>query len=143
MASQQDLDQGGTFRQWVNLWMGPSIGWVPAPDNSVLDVRTAGTATLNLSTTLVRVYVNADGVIIQLPSAKASQAGAGPNPGTFAARTVIVLDSGGFAGVHNITIRPFGTETIDSLNSIAITSAFGAYALNPNIELGGWTLVQQ
>lgn len=143
MASQQDLDQGGTFRQWTKLWMGPSIGWVPAPDNSVLKVSAAGTATLNLSTTLVEVAVNADGVVIQLPSAKASAAGAGPNPGTFVSRPVIVIDSGGFAYTHNITIKPFGDETIDSLTQIAITTNFGAYVLNPNITDGGWTLIQQ
>lgn len=123
--------------------MGPSIGWVPAPNNSVLKVTAAGTVTLNLSTTLVEVYVNADGVVIQLPSAKSSAAGAGSNPGTFVSRSVIIIDSGGFAYAHNIVIKPFGSETIDSLAQIAITTNFGAYVLNPNTEFGGWTLVQQ
>ena len=138
MASQLDLDQGGTYRQFVRRFLGPSVGWVWTPEDNVLPVTTAGTTTLLQGTTLVQVNVNG-AVTVQLPSAKASvTAPAGALPGTFLALPITVVDIGGFAAAHNITIRPFGTETIMSLSSIAITAAYGGFTLTPNITSGGW-----
>jgi hypothetical protein len=143
MPSQLDLDQGGTFRQTHNVYLGPSIGWVPAPTpvGVILPVITGGTTTVLPGNTLVTVNFNG-AVTIQLPSAKASLAGAGANPGTFVQIPLTVVDVGGFAIAHPITILPFGAETIDGLVSISISSNYGAYVLKPNTTTGGWTLMQ-
>lgn len=141
MASQQDLDQGGTFRQWVKLWLGPSVGFVWAMDNSLLRVDAAGTVDVNRSVSLIMVNMNGT-VTLNLPSSKANSAGAGVIPGDFTSRPLQIMDVGGFAFVHPITIVPFGSETIDSLPSLQIATAYGAFTLFPLIETGGWTLTQ-
>ncbi len=121
--------------------MGPSVGWVSAPSQTIVNVTVTGTTTIQRGMNLVLVSVNATATI-QLPSAKQSPAGAQALPGTFVITPVVVVDAGGFAGAHTITILPFGTELIDGLASITITSAYGAYVLKPNITAGGWTLIQ-
>lgn len=139
MSSQLDLDQGGTYRQYVRRFLGPSVGWVWTPENNVLPVTSGGTTTVLRGTTLVQVNFNG-AVIIQLPSAKSSvTAPAGALPGTFLALPITVVDIGGFAGAHNITIRAFGTETIVTLPSVLISVAYGALVFFPNINAGGWT----
>ncbi len=139
MPSQLDLDQGGTYRQYVRRFLGPSVGWVWTPEDNVLPVTSGGTKTILQGTTLVQVSVNG-AVTIQLPSAKSSTtAPAGALPGTFLALPITVVDIGGFATAHPITILPFGAETIVSLASIVISVAYGAVILFPNITAGKWT----
>lgn len=142
MPSQLDLDQGGTTRQWKRLFLGPSVGWIMAPDNNILSVTVGGITTLLLGTTLV--LINFAGLVtIQLPSALASAAGAQALPGTFLGRSITVVDSGGNASIANpITILPFGAELIDGLASITIQVAYGAFVLTPNTPLAGYTLTQ-
>jgi hypothetical protein len=108
------------------------------PEDNVLPVTSGGTKTILQGTTLVQVNFNG-AVTIQLPSAKSSvTAPAGALPGTFLALPITVVDIGGFAAVHNITILPFSTERIMSLASVPITSAYGGFTLVPNINAGGW-----
>ena len=138
MPSQLDLDQGGTYRQFVRRFLGPSVGWVWTPEEAVLPVTSGGTKTVIPGTTVVIVAFNG-AVTIQLPSALASQtAPAGALPGTFLALPVIVVDIGGFAAANPITILPFGTERIMGLASIQITAAYGSFTLIPNNASGGW-----
>ena len=59
MPSQTDLDQGGTFRQWTKMYMGPSVGWVPVPVDAVLEITAGGTYTLARGTSLILLNVNA------------------------------------------------------------------------------------
>jgi hypothetical protein len=140
MGSQTDLDQGGTFRQTQSVYMGPSIGWVNIPISAVLPVTTGGTTTVQKGNTLVTVNFNG-AVTIQLPTAKANAAGGMTIPAEQSANPLTVVDIGGFANAHNITILPFGSETIDGLASIAITTNYGAFTLKPDIVNGGWTLL--
>jgi hypothetical protein len=44
MPSQTDLDQGGTFRQWWQLNLGPSMGRQMVPLRNRLSVTTAAAA---------------------------------------------------------------------------------------------------
>lgn len=141
MPSQLDLDQGGTFRQTQRVYMGPSLGWVQAPSQTVLPVTAGGVTTLLRGMNLVLVNVNA-AVTIQLPSSIATTAGPQAIPFQSVVVPVVVLDQGGFAAAHPITILPFGAERIDGLASISIGVAFGAYVLRPETTLGGWTLLQ-
>lgn len=139
MASQLDLDQGGSVRQWVRRFLGPSVGWVLSPDDNVVPITTAGTTTVLVGTTLVTVNVNGD-VTVQLPSAKApTNATPGALPGKSLGLPITVVDIGGHAATHNVTILPFGTETIMGLASVTISNDFGAMSLIPNLTAGGWT----
>jgi hypothetical protein len=140
MASQTDLDQGGSFRQYVRRFLGPSVGWVNSPDDNVLDVTAGGTTTAALGTTLIKVNYNG-AVTIQLPSALSGPISAGVLPGKFLELPMTIVDTGGFAASHNITILPFGSELIMGLASITISVAYGAYVLLPRPTAGGW--VQQ
>lgn len=139
MASQTDLDQGGTYRQWVRRHLGPSVGWVWVPEDNVVPVTAAGTTTVVVGTTLVTVNINGL-VSIQLPSSKAStSATAGALPGLSLALPMTIVDIGGFASDANpITILPFDTELIMGLALIQITAPYGAYVLTPRLVAGGW-----
>ena len=142
MPSQQDLDQGGSVRQVMEVYMGPSVGWQLAAQAWILDVTATGTSSPVFGTSLVRVSVNANGVVIQLPLAKGNGAGAGAVPGTYTILPMTIVDIGGFANSHPITIQAAGSETIDGFTSITLSSNFAAAVLLPNVTSGGWTLTQ-
>src|SRR5688500_5351682 len=108
MGSQQDLDQGGTFRQWDNVYMGPSVGWQRQPKTSILTITTVGATLLNRSTTLVKITAINDAVNITLPSSLASPAGAQALPGQFVITPVTVVDIGGLAGTAPAIYTIFG-----------------------------------
>ena len=139
MTSQTDLDQGGTFREWVRTYMGPSVGWVMAPARNVLTVTAIGTYTLNLSTTLVIINTTA-AVTIVLPSAKNPSVPAGALPGPYVKSIVTVVD---IAGAPNVMITPISVaETIMGLASIPLSTAYGSYSLRPDSSFNGWTAAQ-
>lgn len=141
MPSQLDLDQGGTFRQTQRVYMGPSIGWIYAPSSVVLPITQAGTTVVQPGNSLVTVNVNA-AVTIQLPPAKGNAAGAGGVPGSFVATPLVIVDIGGFATGHPITVQAFGSEKIDGLALVMLQSSFGAFVLQPDVINGGWILTQ-
>ncbi len=142
MGSQTDLDQGGTSRQWVKTYMGPSVGWVYLPGvNPIPNIIAGGTYTLLPTTTLVQVDVAAPVTII-LPSAIRPVVPAGVLPGLFANKPVTIVDIGGFAAANPITINPAsGSENIMGLATIQILSAYGAWTLNPSTIQRGWTAI--
>lgn len=141
MPSQTDLDQGGTFRQWVRMYMGPSVGFIPVPIDAVLNITAAGTYTIARGTSLILVSANGN-VTIDLPSSLASPAGAGALPGQWVINPVTVVDIGGFASSNTYNIVPSGTETISGLASVQLASARGSIILNPILATGGWNLIQ-
>ena len=139
MGSQTDLDQGGTFRELVRTWMGPSVGWIMAPARSVLTITAAGTYTINLSTTLVIINTTA-AVTLTMPSALDPLIPAGPMPGPYVKSIINIVD---ISGAPNTTIDPAsGAETIMGLASITLTTAYGSYSLRPDNTLKGWTAAQ-
>lgn len=140
MTSQLDLDQGGSFRQYVRRFLGPSVGWINSPDDNVVPVTVGGTTTVLVGTTLVPISFNGN-VTIQLPSAKApTNATPGALPGLSLALPITIVDIGGFVNDPTVvyTILPFPGETIMGLASIAIQSPYGAFVLLPNLVSGGW-----
>lgn len=141
MASQLDLDQGGTDRQFVKKFLGPSVGWIAIPDNSFLPVLATGITTLLLGTTLVPVNVDANGVTIVLPSLALPLAPAGVLPMPYARMPITVYDAGGHAGDHPITLEPAAGQTIMGLASIQIASAFGGWSLMPHPENLTWVTI--
>lgn len=139
MPSQLDYDQGGTFRQFVRRYLGPSIGWVNSPDDNVVPVTVGGTTTVLVGTTLVPVNFNG-AVTVQLPSSKASTtATPGAQPGLSLALPITIVDIGGFpSDAFPITILPFGAELIMGLASLQITVPYGGFVLMPRLVTGGW-----
>ncbi len=140
MPSQLDLDQGGSFRQYVRRWLGPSVGWVLSPDDNVVPITTGGITTLLVGTTLVQISFNGN-VTVRLPSSKQFVV-PGVIPGRSLALPLTVVDIAGFVDGATIlyTIVPFGTEKIMGLNSIDIASPYGAFVLLPILDgNGGWT----
>jgi len=138
MASQTDLDQGGTFRQYVRRWLGPSVGWVNSPDTNVLAVTAAGTVSPVNGTTLIAVNV-AGLVTVQLWDPTAPGTPANSLPGPYLAQPLTVVDIGGHAASFNITILPAAGKTIMGLASIIIANDYGAFVIMPNLVTGGWT----
>lgn len=140
MPSQTDLDEGGTSREWVQTYMGPSIGMVWAPRrNPLAKITAAGTYVLDWSTNLVEVSV-AGAVVIILPSAIDPSVPAGVLPGRFVKASITICDIGGFALDNPITIQPASiAETIVNLPQIQIDSNYGQYVLSPSNALKGWT----
>lgn len=138
MSSQLDLDQGGTAREWVSTYLGPSVGWVRLPSRNLFEIIVAGTYTLDLSTNLVHVNVNG-AVTVNLPAASNPAVPAGVLPGKFGKVGIGIVDIGGFAAAHPITIAAAATETIMNLASIQITSSYGGFILYPSNVLKGWT----
>lgn len=102
--------------------------------SNVLSVIAGGTTTLTAGTTLVAVNIAA-AVTIQLPSAISAPG----IPTGFLGLPITVVDIGGHAEAFNITILPFGTETIMGLASLTIAVNYGGYTLIPNTTAGGWT----
>lgn len=141
MSSQLDLDQGGTYRETQKVYLGPSVGWVEISSQWMLNILAAGTTNILLGTNLILVNFNGS-VTVQLPQFKATAAGAQAIPKQFATIPVVIVDVGGFAGAHPITILPFGTELISGLASIQITAPRGAYVIQPDIVNGGGNLIQ-
>lgn len=130
-----DLDQSSLYKASQRVYLGPSLGWIDVPGYATI-VNTTGTSIISLGITLVRVFFNGAGVVIKLPSAF----GFTQLPGTLAAQVITVCDIGGFAGANPITIQGTGSEQIDGLASIQITSNYGAFNLKPNITQGGYTI---
>lgn len=136
MTSQIDLDQGGTSREWVDAYLGPSVGWVRLPSRNLLNITAAGTYTLDYSTNLVHVNTTAV-VTIFLPSAIDPSVPAGVLPGKFGKVSIGIVD---ISGQPQITIKPATVaETIMSLTQIQINSAYSGFILYPSNALRGWT----
>ena len=141
MGSQTDYDQGGTPRQFVRRWLGPSVGWVNSPDSNQVGILSAGTTSVVIGTTLVKVAV-AGLVTVQLPKTLIPAVPAGVLPGDYLYLPMTIGDFGGYAGNPSayITILPFAGERIDGLTSLTISSFYGSYTIIPKFS-GGW--VQQ
>jgi hypothetical protein len=146
VSSQLDLDQGGTNRQTHKVYLGPSVGWVEVSWEWVLNVTVGGTTSMVLGTNLVLVNFNG-AVTIQLPSFKATSAGAQAIPRQFLILPVVISDVGGFATVNPINILPFGTELIsgtfnNTTTILQLSSNYGSLVIRPDTVNGGGTLLQ-
>ena len=139
MGSQTDLDAGGTNRQYIRQYLGPSVGWVtvPAAAASILAITAAGVYTVNRSVTLITVNV-AGAVTLDLPAAHTPVVGAQAQPGLFVQTPIVIVDIGGNATAHPITLVPLGAETIMGLASITLSVNYGGYTLKPLDSLNGW-----
>ena len=138
-----DLDQGGTSRQWLRSYLGPSVGWIMRPQQNIQPITTAGTYAIDPSTNLIEVNV-AGAVTIVLPSCQFPAAGAQAQPGLVASNPITIVDIGGNAATNNITIQPNNpAETVMGLASIKIATSYGGYTLQPVPAKKTWTSISQ
>lgn len=143
MGSQLDLDQGGTFRQYQRLWMGPSVGWQTMPLQAIITQSAAGTLTLLRWTNLVKLRVAAGVLNINLPSSKAAAPGPQAIPGQWVYNPVIIIDQSGQAGaLTTVNLNPFGAELISGLAQVQLAAPYGTIILEPELTTGGWSLGQ-
>jgi len=139
--SMADLDRGGFFRPTFLQNLGPTIGLVPTSTNRALLAITAGGAyTVDVAVTYVTVNTTGS-VTITLPSTINPPAGAGAVPGPFTDTPIIVVDIGGNATLHPITIQAAGGDQITGLGNITISSNYGGYALVPNADTREWNFI--
>lgn len=143
MASQLDLDQGGTFRQYQRIWMGPSVGWQLMPVQAILSLTAAGTYSILRWTNLIKQKATSGTVNINLPSSKATAQGPQAIPGQWVYNPVIIIDQSGQAGAATtVNINPFGSELISGLAQVQLATPYGTIILEPILDTGGWTLGQ-
>ena len=134
-----DLDQGGTIQQWERVFMGPTIGWQLRPTRNTLSIVTGGTFIVDPAISYITVNTTGSVTLI-LPSAINPPAGA--QPGLSVDNTVVIVDAGGNAQLHPITIqRNNSGESIMGLASIQITVNYGGYTLSPNSAQATWNLI--
>jgi hypothetical protein len=135
-----DFDQSGTFRSWMRQYLGPSVGWVTLPLQNVFPITAAGTYTLSPDVSQVTVNV-AGAVTIILPPARHPSVPPIAQPGLYGNTPIVIVDVGGNAAAHPITIQAAPTETIMGLASIQITAAYGGYTLAPNSAQATWNAI--
>lgn len=133
-----DLDQSGNSYQRVNVNLGPSLGWVTVFVKPEINVTTTGTTTLSAGDSIVLVNVAAV-VTIQLPDVTKWLQENYYRPATGFERAVWIKDLGGNAAAFNITVTPFGAQTIDNLaQSFTIVQNRQLLRLYPRNSLTGW-----
>jgi hypothetical protein len=103
-------------------------------------ITAGGTYNIDLSTTYVTVNTTG-AVTIILPAALNPLAGVGAIPGPFVDAPVVIVDVGGNAQAHPITIQPAAGDTIMGLASIQITVNYGGYTLAPNSVTREWNSI--
>lgn len=141
MSSQTDYDQGGTHRTFIKQYLGPSVGWQTVPYNNLMHVDAVGEQDIALGVTLVFVNVDDDGVILNLPPASNPDVSPMTIPVPFVNIPVTIVDIGGHAGDHPVTIRPADGETIMGLAEITLASPYGGWVLKPIPEEATWVTV--
>lgn len=130
-----DLDQGGTSREWVNQYLGPSVGWVRVPARNLLEITVAGTYAVDLSTNLI--HINTTGAVtLNLPSAQNPSVPAGALPGGYGKVSIGIVD---IKGAPNVTINPAAEETILNQASLSLVTPYAGFILYPSNTLKGWT----
>ena len=134
-----DLDQGGQTYQWTKVWMGPSLGWVYQQVHPILQIVAAGTYTLGPNTSVVTVNV-AGLVTLNLPDVVGWLKEPVYSPMVAFERSIWIKDIGGNAGAFNITVNPFGSQTIDALVSTPFTLIQNRAILRlyPLADQSGW-----
>jgi hypothetical protein len=130
------IDQSGTFREWVNTYLGPSIGWIMLQAGSVIRLTVGGTYTAEVGVPNFLFYGNTP-LTFRLLSVIPTQG----TPYRYGQQPIRIVDAGGHAGSANITIQPFGSETINGAGSIVINTNFGALNLLPDPLIPGWVTV--
>jgi len=138
LPSPQDLDQSGYAFQGLNIYLGPSLGWVRTRVKPEFPITIADIYTLTSDCGVVLVNVTGS-VTINLPDVRTWIQEFAYNPSTAFERAIWIKDLGGHAGAFPIVINPFGTQAIDTrATSTSISTNFQLLRLYPLADLSGW-----
>jgi hypothetical protein len=129
-----DFDQSGTFREYGNIYLGPSVGGITVPIFSNLSITSAGTYALAKGTTYVSVNVAAPVTVTLPPAMPVGFVAAIANPGAHINQNVTICDVGGNAQAFPITIQAAAGDTIMGLPSIQIAVNFSGRVLSTPSE---------
>jgi hypothetical protein len=131
-----DLDQGG-FPQKQNIYLGPTLGWVPLRVKPERYIMGGGTYAITPDDGVVLVNTPA-AVTLNLPDVSKWANEPFGQPVTAFERTIWVKDIGGYAGSFHITVNAFPGQTIDAASSAVINTFFGVLRLYPLVDQSGW-----
>lgn len=135
-----NLDQGGGRTRYTRVWAGPSIGWVEVPVATETMVTAAGDyqAVLGDVYILVNKTVPAANSVLLPDVALWVKGNMTQTFGVGFDRSLTITDYAGNASTNNITITPFGAQTINGFSSWTIGEAFSTVCLRPLSDLSGW-----
>ena len=131
-----DLDQGG-FPQKQNIYLGPTLGWLPLRTKPELYITVGGSFTLGPDNGVVLVNAPAT-VTLALPDVSRWMNEPFGQPVTAFERTIWIKDIIGYAGSFAITVNAFPGQKIDTANSATINTFFGVLRLYPLADQSGW-----
>jgi hypothetical protein len=132
-----DLDQGGLICQKQNVYLGPTLGWLPLRVKPERYIVGGGSYTLSPDDGVVLVNTPA-AVTLTLPDVSKWMNEAFGQPVTAFERTIWIKDIGGYAGSFFITANAFPGQKIDTANSAVINTFFGVLRLYPLVDQSGW-----
>jgi hypothetical protein len=132
------VDHGGAFWQQTKVYLGPTLGWAMVSVYPSQFITTSGTTTLMTGASVVLVIV-AGLVTINLPDVTKWVQESFYMTMTGFERAIRIKDFGGNAASFNITVVPFGTQTIDLLaQSFVMNQNHQMLRLYPMNDLSGW-----
>lgn len=139
MATIVDTDKGGQGFQKQRVWLGPSLGW---SEEYVQPSTKITTAIHNVQPGEGILLVDAGGpVTINLPDVRSWWQQPADQPATAWNRQICIKDWAGTASSFNITVVPFGAQTIDKfIGPTALTVDNSVFLLVPNVDLSGWII---
>lgn len=132
-----DLDKSGNYFQGDKVWMGPSLGYAMRMANKAQLIITTGTKEVDAGVGII--YVNVAAVVtINLPDVAKWLAQQVQYKANSLETKLSIKDLGYHSSTFNITVTPFGAQTIDLLASFTIAQDGQWLDLIPLNDLSGW-----
>jgi hypothetical protein len=134
-----DLDKSGNYFQTINVYLGPSLGWVPRRPGKAQLITTTGTHSVNAGVNII--YVNVAAVVtVNLPDLNDWLAQAANDAPNSYEQYVWIKDLGYNATAFNITVHPFGSQLIDARPATDFTIGQNGQLLRlyPLNDKSGW-----
>jgi hypothetical protein len=129
------LDQGLPY-QGVQTYLGPTLGWV---QNWVRPERTYTSSPINVTSRDSVILIDEQNpVTVNLPDVSAWMREPFYQIYSPFERAIWIKDIGGYGGAFNITIVPFGSQTIDGQPTFVMVMNRAIARLYPRNDLTGW-----
>lgn len=123
----------GTPTLWAAVNFGPTLGNVPRPVNNITILTAAGDYEVQPYDQMIAVKKTVpQATEIQLPDVALWMKHA------YGGFPITIKDAGNNASSFNITILPFGSQTMDSLSTWTIIGDGGSVTFIPLEDLSGW-----
>lgn len=133
MPTPPDFTVQSQIWAWMMIDCGPTIGLVRRPMFNTNFVTTGTTYTVQPYDCQILIAVNAAFNVLLPDVTTWLRQPYGLFP-------LFIKDYGNFAGTNNITVTPAGSDTIDTLASVAIASNGGSLSVKPQAGSTDWTL---